>query len=82
VFCLIRRSAVNTVIFREARDRLEDAVLWLCGFLAVLDRTDLGRVVGLVDADFDRRSAPLSLHLALASPRGACGWWRQRLSGN
>ncbi|MER5893149.1 hypothetical protein [Streptomyces sp. NPDC001876] len=59
-----------------ARDCLEDVLLWLPRGA----RSDLGRVVARLDAAFDRRSGPLGAHLVLASPQGACGWWRRRLS--
>lgn len=61
-----------------ARDLLEDVLLWLPHGA----RTDLGGLVARLDAEFDRRTVPLSPHLVLASPWGACGWWRRRLMEN
>ncbi|MFF8190501.1 hypothetical protein ACF05L_06335 [Streptomyces bobili] len=58
-----------------ARDVLEDVLLWLPRGA----RADLGGLVSRLDAEFDRRTVPLSAHLMLASPSGACGRWRQRL---
>ncbi|GGS72751.1 hypothetical protein GCM10010222_11950 [Streptomyces tanashiensis] len=58
-----------------ARDRLEDVLLWLPQGA----RADLGRLVAGLDAEFDRRTVPLSPHLTPARPWGACGWWRRRL---
>ncbi|GDY80273.1 hypothetical protein SAV31267_097580 [Streptomyces avermitilis] len=61
-----------------ARDRLEDVLLWLPRGA----RTDLGRLVARLDAEFDRRAVSLSSHLMLATPFSACGYWRQRFMEN
>ncbi|MFC8230341.1 hypothetical protein [Streptomyces sp. NPDC057287] len=61
-----------------ARDLLEDVLQWLPRGA----RDDFGRIVGTLDAEFDRRTVPLSPHLTLASPWGAWGWWRQRFLEN
>lgn len=58
-----------------ARDLLEDVLRWLPRGA----RTDLGRLVARMDAEFARRSAPLGAHLTLPPPFGACGPWRQWL---
>ncbi|MFD0369636.1 hypothetical protein [Streptomyces sp. NPDC127114] len=57
-----------------ARDRLEDVLLWLPGGA----RTDLGRLVARLDAEFDRRAVSLGSHLRLATPFSAYGYWRRR----
>jgi hypothetical protein len=61
-----------------ARDRLEDVLLWLPRGA----RSDLGRIVAGLDAEFDRRAVSLSSHLIRASPFSACGCWRRRFMDN
>ncbi|MFE5208134.1 hypothetical protein [Streptomyces sp. NPDC056600] len=61
-----------------ARDCLEAALLRLPRGA----RTDLGRIVAKLDAEFDRRFVPLSPHLVLTPPFGACGHWRRRFMEN
>ncbi|MFJ9777057.1 hypothetical protein ACIRVF_38480 [Kitasatospora sp. NPDC101157] len=58
-----------------ARDELEAVLRWLPRGA----RTDLGRLVARLDAEFDRRSTPMPWLRMPDSPQGIDGWWRRRL---
>lgn len=57
-----------------ARDLLEVVLLWLHRGA----RIDLGRVVAVLDADFDRRTEPRPWLRLPPAPWGADGRWRRR----
>ncbi|MFI6985298.1 hypothetical protein ACIBSV_42970 [Embleya sp. NPDC050154] len=59
-----------------ARDLLQAVLLWLHAGA----KADLGRVVGRLDAEFDRRTVPRPGLIGPDSPWGVNGPWRDQLA--